>query len=287
MLLFFQEKAVAQVQQARLSGLYVGQGLAFSGAIYALSKAWYRHPLKHFHRFDDSGEWLQQDKAGHFYTSYQLARLTASAYEWAGLPPGRAAAQGGISGLAFMLPIEILDGFSPEYGFSWSDMAANLAGPALLVAQQRGWGQVRISPKFSVHATRMAALRPERLGHSWKERWLKDYNGQTYWLSTNIAAFQPRERRVHWPKMLNVAVGYGIDNMVAARRSESLARGYAPVRRFLLSPDVDLTRIPSQSAAVKTLLLLANCLKIPAPALEIRTQRHRPRLQVKLHAVYF
>ena len=42
------------------------------------------------------------------------------------------------------------------------------------------------------------------------ERMLKDYNGQTYWLSANLKSFFQGSNIPAW---LNVAVGYGADGM--------------------------------------------------------------------------
>ena len=39
---------------------------------------------------------------------------------------------------------------------------------------------------------------------------LKDYNGQTYWLSANLKSFFPGSNIPPW---LNVAIGYGADGM--------------------------------------------------------------------------
>jgi hypothetical protein len=44
----------------------------------------------------------------------------------------------------------------------------------------------RITPKFSFHTTQYAQYRPNVLGSSLAEQILKDYNGQTYWLSVNL-----------------------------------------------------------------------------------------------------
>ena len=40
---------------------------------------------------------------------------------------------------------------------------------------------------------------------------LKDYNGQTYWLSANIWSFN---KESNFPRWLNVAFGYGADGML-------------------------------------------------------------------------
>lgn len=56
---------------------------------------------------------------------------------------------GGLSGLAYQSIIEIQDGFSSEWGFSWGDMAANTLGAATFVAQQLGWKEQRLQIKLS------------------------------------------------------------------------------------------------------------------------------------------
>jgi hypothetical protein len=46
------------------------------------------------------------------------------------------------------------------------------------------------------------------LGSSLAEQMLKDYNGQTYWLSVNLHSFYKN------PKWLNLAIGYGANGML-------------------------------------------------------------------------
>lgn len=276
----------AQVNKGRLTGLIVGQGVVFGGGLAGLSLAWYKHPLKNFHTFNDNQEWLQIDKIGHSYTAYQIARIAASSYRWSGLTVKQSATYGAIGGLTFQLPIEILDGFSPEYGFSVGDMVANLTGPVILASQQLTWGEVRIQPKWSFHPTSYAKRRPELLGRTMGERWLKDYNGQTYWFSANVAAFTNPDAK-GFSRVMNVAVGYSIENMIAADPKKSGEMGYVPVRQFFISPDIDFTRIHTNSDVVRSILFLANCLKVPAPALEFRVSPQRPHLKLKFHPIYF
>ena len=42
---------------------------------------------------------------------------------------------GGFSGAAYQTVLESLNGFSSQWGWSWGDFAANIAGSSLLVAQ--------------------------------------------------------------------------------------------------------------------------------------------------------
>ncbi|WP_144051563.1 DUF2279 domain-containing protein [Fibrisoma limi] len=267
--------------RARMRTLLIGESVLYVGSLYGLSTAWYTDPLTQFKFFDDVGEWKQIDKIGHVYTAYHIARMSAQGYRWAGQSPRKAAWYGALTGFIFQTPIEILDGFAPGYGFSVGDVVANTLGSALYAGQFGLWGEERILPKFSFHQTRYAAVRPNLLGKGLSEEWLKDYNGQTYWFSANVASFLPRRDESRFPRWLNVAVGYGVENMVAAYPNSSVERGYVPYRQYFLSLDVDFARIRSNRKLVRTLLFLANSVKIPAPALELS------RKGVKFHPLYF
>lgn len=249
-----------------LRGIFAAQSAVYLGTLYGLSKSWYKNKLTRFTIEDDSHEWLQMDKMGHLYTSYQIARHTAALYKKTGISKRQMLVYGAISGVIFQTPIEILDGFSPDYGFSPGDMIANISGSALYLGQVALWDEVRIQPKFSFHYTSLARVRPELLGSTWSERWLKDYNGQTYWFSASPKSFFKGSR---WPAWLCFSVGYGIQDMVSAEPDKSIEMGYRPYRQYYLSMDIDLTKIKTRSKFVKTLGFLMNSVKIPAPALQI------------------
>jgi hypothetical protein len=61
--------------------------------------------------------------------------------------------------------VEVLDGFSSEWGASSGDIIANASGTALFVSQELLWKEQRITPKFSFHTT-YAQYRPNVLGSS-------------------------------------------------------------------------------------------------------------------------
>ena len=264
---------------ALVSGACVG---ITAGAWVALDQAWYDgYERIGLHSFNDGGEWLGMDKAGHMWSAYSGGRWGHAMLRWSGVDERRSTLLGGSMGFVFLTGVEMLDGYSSGWGFSWWDMAANTAGAGLFIGQQLGWKEQRIMMKLSAHHTPFAAERPTLLGTGGAERLLKDYNGQTIWLSSNLHAFGVGGER--FPKWLNVAIGYGAENMVGGEpnaREETDAYGprYAQV---LLSVDVDLTRIRSKSPVVRTLLFLANSIKIPAPTLEFRGDR------VLVHGFYF
>ncbi|WP_051350270.1 DUF2279 domain-containing protein [Dyadobacter alkalitolerans] len=257
--------ADARPNYRMLRGIFAAQSALYLGTIYGLSKSWYKNPLTKFTFKDDTGEWLQMDKMGHVYTSYQIARHTAELYKKTGISKRQMLVYGAISGIIFQTPIEILDGFSPDYGFSPGDMVGNIAGSVIYLGQIALWDEVRIQPKFSFHYTSLARVRPELLGSTRSESWLKDYNGQTYWFSGSPGTFF---KNSGWPAWLCLSIGYGIHDMVSAEKEKSIERGYRPYRQYYLSLDIDLTKIKTKSKFVRTIGFFANSIKIPAPALQ-------------------
>ena len=146
-------------------------GTAIVGSLVALDQAWYadydRAPM---HSFDDGDEWLQVDKAGHMWTTYTVGRWGMGMLDWCGTSESTARWVGGSLGLVYMTGVELLDGTSAGWGFSWWDMAANVAGTGLLIGQDLAWQDQRITMKFSAHLTPFAAQNPDLLGSSNPER---------------------------------------------------------------------------------------------------------------------
>lgn len=252
---------------------------AYAGSLIALNEAWYKqYPKSSFHFLNDDGEWLQMDKAGHGWTAYNTSRATTAVWRWAGLPEKKAVWLGSFSGFSYMTVIEFLDGHSAEWGWSWGDMAANFSGAALFASQQLRWNEQRMQYKFSTHrityASDLQTRANQLFGKSVPERLLKDYNAQTYWLSFNIHSFLPQN---NLPKWLNIAVGYGADGMfggyenIAYDKNGTIVFNRMDIKRYrqwYVAPDIDFTKIKTNSKAVRTLLTALNAFKIPAPALE-------------------
>ena len=248
----------------RTRGILTAGGLAVT--LLALDQAWYaqydRGPL---HSFDDSGEWLQMDKMGHLFSAYTLGSWGHALMRDCGASPSASRWIGGSLGLVFLTGVEVLDGTSTGWGFSWSDMAANVLGTGLFIGQDALWGEQRMVMKFSAHHTEYAALRPDLLGSGTMERILKDYNGQTIWLSIGLDRFLPQ---VGFPPWLSMAVGYGAEGMVTAEPPPGDAGSPLRYRQFYLSPDIDLTRLPVRSKVLRTALFVLNGIKFPLPGVE-------------------
>jgi hypothetical protein len=271
------------LNKKRQNTVVISEAVLASGILVGLNQLWYAdYPKSNFHFINDNSEWLQMDKLGHSFSSYHLGRLSAEMLQWSGASKKSQLIYGAGLGFAFLTAVEVMDGYSSEWGASSGDIIANASGTALYVSQELIWKEQRITPKFSFHTTQYAAQRPEVLGSSFTEQILKDYNGQTYWLSVNLYSFAKGSKI---PKWLNLALGYGAEGMITGNRENNmlfLTQNPQRFRQFYLSFDVDLTKINTKSHFLKTLFSVLNTIKIPAPTIEMAHFN-----DVKLHLIYF
>jgi hypothetical protein len=149
------------------------------------------------------------DKLGHAMAFYASTRLLASTLDlWAGQPLHEAIRVAGFASAAVSLAVEVLDGYSLEYGFSTGDLAMNLLGI--------GAGMLLES------SPRLDALIDLRWKYrrSADARWLgdrdpiADYSGHTYLLVLKASGV-PQWQSHSWLRYGELHFGYG-------------SRGYAP-----------------------------------------------------------
>lgn len=275
------------IHMSRLKGVAIGAGTIYAGGMVGLYALWYAdQSSRSFHFFDDSRDWLQMDKAGHAFSAYQLSRLGHGALRWSGMDTRQSTLWAASYSMLFLTSIEVFDGFSDGWGFSNTDFVANLMGPALFAGQQLGWGDQRITLKFSYSGSDLARLRPETLGSGFQEQLFKDYNGQTYWLSVNPSSFfaERRHGKFQW---LNAAVGYSATGMLGGAENPAFnAAGenlpdLERARVWLISLDVDFTRIPTESSFLRALFSVLNVFKLPFPALALSSG------DIRWHWIYF
>ena len=277
----------------RVKAVAVTNVAGYSVAMIGLYAAWYKdYPQSKFHFFNDDGEWLQMDKIGHTYSAYAESRASMELWRWTGISRKKRILLGGFSGAAYQTAIETLDGFSAEWGWSWGDFLANMTGSGILVAQEFAWDEQRIQFKFSFHRKtysdpQLSARTKELFGSSDPERFLKDYNGQTYWLSVNPSSFFPKSK---WPRWLQVSVGTGAEGLFGARENFDTDKNgnvtfnrpdMKRYRQWYLAPDIDLTKIKTKKKGIKMALNILSIVKIPMPSLEYS------RNGFKFHALYY
>lgn len=281
-------------QKEKRQWFIAGVNLAgYGGSLVLLNSAWYKgYTRTGFHTFNDSKEWQQVDKIGHAWGAYNAGKTSAAMWKWAGVSPKKAALIGVLSSTAYLTGIEFMDAYSAKWGWSWSDIGANLVGGGLFLGQEYLWNEQRIQFKFSFHQKNYSDpvldQRADNLfGKPWYERMLKDYNAQTYWLSANIRSFLPE---TNLPRWLNLSVGYGADGMYGGFENKwvdqpgnEINRTDIPRKRqFYLAPDIDFTRIKTNKKWLRTVFTFLNAFKCPAPALMIDSKG-----KFKAYAFYF
>ncbi len=194
-------------------------------ALYGYSAWWSKDTLKH--RFTEDGqvvtetvpnrtsdfrvsneEWFGEktpnggaDKFGHAYSAYLSTRLMTRGFQWAGYDHSQAAMIAGVTASAVMLGVEVMDGFTVEYGFSKEDLIMNLSGvgAAALFESYPQWDDV-LDLRFyywrSDDAVKFDETDP-----------ISDYSGQRY-LIVGKASGIPQLRESWW-RYFELAIGYG------------------------------------------------------------------------------
>lgn len=273
--------------KAKQNYWYLVIALAYGLALLWLSSVWYTSYVS-FHFFDDVFEWEYLDKCGHFFASFQLGLLfykifgnenkttTSIAKKWICF-----------SGFFLLLPIEILDGFSMNYGASPADLLANGLGSIFCFLYISNKTISGITPKFSFHTTAFSILRPEMLGANFLQEIIKDYNGQTYWLSLDVNAMTGKSVLPSW---LLITIGYGAEGLLGGhdnvwQNAEGGVADYSAVartKRIFISVDINAAMLRKRGRIFNYLFAPFVVIKFPAPAIELNVDRG-----IIFHPVYF
>ena len=268
------------LNKVRFTSTSIGISSAWAGSIIGLTQVWYAGVEKSsWHTFDDSKNWLQMDKVGHFYSAYKLNELTTELYKWSGAKKSTSLWMGVAVSVGYQTTFEMLDAYSSKWGFSWADVTANSLGSIIYSGQQMLWDEERIIPKFSYHPTEFARIRPNVLGSNFSESLLKDYNGQTYWISFSPGSFL-KDSSI--PKWACISFGYSAHAKLKGDDEYYLDMttgiSYSAQREFLISLDIDFSKIPIKKAWLRAVVKQFNYVKIPFPAIILRNGNTRGSL---------
>tara|TARA_B100001109_G_C18808989_1_gene448710 strand:- start:278 stop:1165 length:888 start_codon:yes stop_codon:yes gene_type:complete len=256
--------------------LLISESSLYIASLVALNELWYAdYPRSSFHFINDNDEWLQMDKLGHLSSSYYSGVVGIKMYKWAGLNYNISVWHGGFTGTYFLTIVEILDGFSKEWGASFGDLVANISGSLLAISQELAWNEQRIQLKYSYSPTKWAQENKNQLGYNHIERAFKDYNGQTYWLTFNIKSIL-HINDGNFPSWISLALGYSANKMLSPYNE-----GDNRERQYLFSFDIDLNKIKTRSKTLNNILHTFGFLKFPMPALELRSN------QIYFNPIYY
>ena len=202
------------------------------GVMYGLSELWYsdqdasfkwysdrledRYP--HFEGdgwLDDWHTYVQQDKGGHLFVAWQLARVFGEYGRWTGMTNEQAGLFGGAVSALFQSQIEIFDGFAKDYGASRTDVLANFVGGAvgglqIAYPDRLSWFTAKYSyhpsPYYQEDVSRLPPL-------TYVGNVLKDYDGISYWLVVRPEDLLTGQAKTYWPDWLAVSAGYSGDGL--------------------------------------------------------------------------
>ena len=261
----------------KLNQLILYEVGTYSLGLVAMNELWYKnYPKSNFHFINDNSSWLQMDKMGHIATSYYSGVNGIKLYRWAGIDDKKAIWIGGLRGTFYNSIIEILDGFSENWGASMGDFASNSFGSFIAISQELYWKEQRILIKYSYSRSDLSYQNSELFGDNFFQRTFKDYNGQTYWISMNINSIFTSDNS-QFPDWLNLALGHSAKDMTSPNNTTNDGR----YRQFFLSFDIDLMRIKSKNKILSVLSNVFGYIKIPFPTVEYSNN------QFTLHPIYF
>ena len=241
---------------------------AYSSSLLVLQNVWYKdYPQSKFHFFDDGKNWMQMDKMGHGFSSYYLAKSVSAGFAKTGIDKKSIWVGAGTSFL-YLGTLELMDGKSSAWGFSWYDITANATGTSIFLLEKLVFKKQYLIPKFSFMPSPYATHRPTVLGSNLGQQILKDYNGQTYWLSIPMGVLTPKFNKINW---LCLSLGYSVDQKLVGDQDQYLQ--FNAARQYYLSLDVDLSSIKVKNPTLKKVLSAMNCIKIPFSALQLQSSK--------------
>jgi hypothetical protein len=266
-----------QIIKKRKAIVISATALTAVSTIYGLNELWYKnYPKSKFQFFNDNNEWMAMDKIGHSLSCYQTGKIMHRVFKEAGFSENTSLWFAGTLGFQYLFLIEMLDGYSAQWGFSKGDLLANTLGTLLFVGQEKLFNKQTATLKVSFLPSPYAPYRPDLLGKGFIQEFFKDYNGQTYWLSLNLKDITNIKSLPEW---LSLAIGYGADGMLGAVSNPLSDKNLKPLptfnrqQQYYLSFDIQLSRIKTKSKWANALLYSFDIVKIPLPGIMLQNKQ--------------
>lgn len=253
----------------RKSIVYSTKAITYTGFTYQMSQHFFNSPhISDFHWRNDWNTWRGLDKFYHSYGSYQMTSVFYQLNKWSGINKKKALNLALLESTLFSTTKEYCDGRIDVGGWSWYDIGMNFSGNIFFYLQEHFLERQVIQYKFSYDNSGLQHYNPSTLGTSWKNYWLKDYNGETFWFSASLGNLKLTENK--WFKPLAFCVGYGANNLIYEFDNKTIKLNR--YSQFYIGLDIDLTQIETRNKLLKTTLFLLNRFRIPLPSLEFSTE---------------
>ena len=245
----------SHVSITRLSifaGSVVASGVAVHFARY--EPLWKDHYTSFYFREDFSYA-RNQDKLLHFYGSGLGSVISTKALSWAGYDERDAVLYGAATSLVFFTFMKIEDGHIDYLGFDRVDELANLLGAGYPLAQYYIPWLKSFTPKGSYVASPNTVVASEQKLPSF----LEDHEGQKFWMGITVHDLLPKNLQEYWPSILGLAAGYTV-------RDLNTPHSY---HETIIALDLDLRKLPGDSAFLKTMWEMLNYIHLPMPAVRV------------------
>lgn len=233
-----------------------------AGVAVYLNHVWWKGDKIPFH-FTDTLDWkyaLKLDKAGHFWSCMVTTDVMSRMIHWAGVPYKKALWIGVGSSVLLSTIVEFKDAYSPWWGFSVSDLGADILGSFYPLVQEQWPVMQNFDFKWSYDFVKSSFYSTTPF-HS-DPSFLDDYERHNYWLTVDVCNLFLNKNKTFQPDFLNLGIG------VSAEWLDGRGHGQHEV---FLAVDLDLTKLNlSKSRVVKTALHYLNYFHLPAPAVKIK-----------------
>ena len=224
-------------------------------------------------KFMEDGKYaMYADKAGHFFGCYFTSYLARESLMLAGFSWDASNIIGTCLGFGYSSYVEVLDGFGKNWGFSWTDFYANVAGAGLFIGQHYVPFLQNFTPKFMyLPANWYGELK--RVPH---DAFIDDYSSHTLWLSVNVYNMLTEDMKKYWPSWLELSFGYAARNLCDPTKHKCNPCRSEPVydyvwgnKKFIVALDYNLVKLlPEGGSFWNWLRQSLNYFKLPSPAVE-------------------
>jgi len=235
-----------------VGGVTVGAWIVGHGV---LNDVWWKGEEVPFHvnTTTDYSYALGADKVGHMVFSYAVTTVYGDLFRWCGMDSVTAIWSGAGVAMAYQTYVEVRDGFSEGYGFSWGDMAANTIGSSLPVIKH-------YVPALRPFDLQISFFPSEAFKNGEYNALIDDYTSTTHWLAMNVYDVLPHPWQEWYPPWLGVALGHTVENIDGKGGGN---------HAWYLSLDWNLSRLKGLPVWLSSVLRVLHLYHLPAPAVKL------------------
>lgn len=219
------------------------------------SEMWWKGERSAFH-FEWRHDWsyaLGADKLGHAWFPYVTAHTYDRLLRWAGVDTATSIWTASSLALGYQTYIEIRDGYSADWGFSWGDAVANTIGAALPI------GQHYLRP-LRLFDFKMSFWPSEKFRAGSNRAIIDDYESSYHWLTLHVVDVLPAGWRELYPGFVDVALGHGVKNLDGAGGG---------THEIFVALDWNLDRLPGDWWGWNLLREIVRHYHLPSPSLRL------------------